>query len=410
MIDKYKQFIIALLSIWMLTSCSQTAKEYVLKVKLNRLTDKDMYDSRLIKDVIFDAEELNIDSVKGKSREAFLKGVDEYKNKKNPAAAITFFKKSILIFPDAKAYYELGNALMEFKTDKAALEEARDAYRVAEVLEIKPIYAVYYKEACLANMLGGFSEDNGYEDNVIYHLRESFRAGFYDTLSIEKDARINSIINTSGYKSLLRELRSENLNKNKNALFELYKAAYPRQTSGFEISTDDISSDESKESISYDFSAFVPEMQNTEFSRDVSNDFFYEAIVRETPVYTAFVYTSVSFWGGNEDGLMPSFTSLVTYDPSGVIIDRKLIACQCSAEKIKTVKITDNKVYVEDYKRIWKEPIDEASFDENEIVKNEVQAKLTYEINDNGTITAAEIPANYIDTIITKDQSKNTPQ
>jgi tetratricopeptide (TPR) repeat protein len=410
MVDTYKQFLIVLISLLMLTSCSQTTKEYVLKVKLNKLTDEDIYNYSLIKDVIFDAEELNIDSVKGKSREAFLKGVDEYKNKRNPAVAITFFKKSILIFPDAKAYYELGNALMEFRTNKEYLEEADQAYRVAEELEIKPIYAVYYKQACIANMLGAFSEDNGYEDNVIYHLRESFKAGFYDTLSIEKDARINSIVTTSAYKSLLRELRSENSSKDKNALFELYKAAYPRQTSGFEIPISDASSDNNKESISYDFSVFVPEMQNTEFSRDVSNDFFYEAIVRETPAYTALVYTSVSFWGENEDGLMPAFTSLVTYDPAGIIIDRKLIACQCSSEKIKTVKITDNKVYVEDYKRIWKKPIDKVSFDENEIEKYEPLAKLTYLINDDGTITATEIPADYIDTIITKDQSKNPPQ
>ncbi|HSY60820.1 MAG TPA: hypothetical protein VK796_03040, partial [Cytophaga sp.] len=76
-------------------------REYILKVKLNTLTPNDIYDYHLVEDVLFDAEELNIDSIRNKSREAFLKGVDAYKNKKDPVSAVTLFKQSILIFPDA---------------------------------------------------------------------------------------------------------------------------------------------------------------------------------------------------------------------------------------------------------------------------------------------------------------------
>ncbi len=391
-----------------LNSCSEPSKEYVLKVKLNKLTYKDIYDYDLVKDVIFDAEELNLDSLKTKSRESFLKGVDEYKNKKNASAAILWFKKSILNFPDAKTYYELGNALLEAKMDKNSLEEAMKAYRVAEALEIKPLYSVYYKMACAENMIDKL--DSKKEENymVFSYLRRSFQTGFYDTLSIAQDTRINSIVGSSGYKSLLLELKSKNLNVDKNSLFELYKSAYPIHKDGYEVSV--ISGKgESNESISYDFSTFVPEMQNTSFGREVSNDFFYVANVKETPAYTALIYTSVSFWGGEESGPMPSYTSIVTYDPTGVIIDRKLIACDCSAGKVKTAKIIDDKVYVEDFDRLWKRPIDEVSFDKNDIDQYIHGAKLTYVIHEDGTITAAEIPANYIDTVITKNQSQNTP-
>ncbi|HSY60292.1 MAG TPA: hypothetical protein VK796_00390, partial [Cytophaga sp.] len=280
----------------------------------------------------------------------------------------------------------------------------------AEELHIKPIYSVYYKVACANNMIGVLnkSEDDSYQYEVISYLRRAFHEGFNDTLSIEKDERINSIVPTLAYKSLLRELKAENQKGNKNGLFELYKAAYPLQTDGFEITLNDVVGYRDKESISYDFSAFIPEMQNTDFGREVSNDFFYVAKVHETPAYTAVIYTSVSFWG-EADELMPSFTSLVTYDPKGTIIDRKLIACQCSAEKIKVAKITGNKVYVEDFKRVWKEPIDAVPFEENKINKHISLAKLTYEIHEDGTIHAFEIPANYIDTVITKDQSKTPP-
>lgn len=405
----YKRLMFCGICLLLLQACSTPQKEYVLKVKLNTLTEKDLYDADLVKDVLFDAEELNLDSIKGKSREAFLKGVDEYKNKHNTATAIVFFKRSILNFPDAKAYYELGNALLESKTDKASLEEAVKAYYVAKELDIKPVYSVYYKIACAKNLIGKLNQSDTDEYSVLYYLRQSFQAGFSDTLSLAKDDRINSVVQTTAYKSMLRELKSETSTRDKNSLFELYKSAYPRHTEGYEVSV--ITGEEKNdESISYDFAPFVPEMQNTNFGREVSNDFFYVANVKETPVYTALIYTSVSFWGDNEDGMMPSFTSMVTYDPVGNIIDRKLIACQCSAEKIKTAKVTDNKIYVEDFKRIWKQPIDKVSFDENEVSKYESQAKVTYEIHEDGTITASEIPANYIDTVITQKQSQNTPQ
>lgn len=405
----YRSFLIISLSSLLLSSCSKSSKEYILKVRLNKLTMNDIYDYDLVKDVIFDAEEANMDSIKAKSREAFLKGVDELKNKNNASGAVLLFKSSIVKFPEAKTYYELGNALMEDKKNKESLEEAIKAYRVARKLDIKPLYLVYYKTACAENMLGALDPDDDNTYSVISALRDAFHAGFQDTLALLKDERINSIVNTFPYKALMVELKSANLNENTNGLFELYKQAYPVQLTGYEVTVNDVADSDNKESISYDFAAFVPEMQNTEFGRDVSNDFFYDAVVQSTPAYTALVYTSVSFWGDNESGLMPSYTSLVTYDPKGVIIDRKLIACQCSAEKIKTASIKDNKVYVEDYKRIWKQPIDKTPVDENEIDKYESQAKLTYVIQEDGTITAAEVPANYIDTVITKDQSKSSP-
>ena len=413
MIATYKAFLIACISLVILSSCSEPTKEYILKVKLNKLTINDIYNYNLIQDVLFDSEELNLDSIQGKSREAFLKGVDEYKNKKNPAGAIALFKKSILNFPDGKTYYELGNALMEFKKNKSYLEEAIKAYEIAEELNIKPIYAVYYKIACAKNMIGLLDQpvdEDDYKYYVVSYLRRAFHSGFDDTLSIEKDERINSIVETIYYKSLLRELKAENKKGDKNGLFELYKAAYPVQMDGFEITLNDVAEYRNKESISYDFADFVPEMQNTEFGREVSNDFFYVAMVQQTPAYSALIYTSMSFWSDNEDGLMPTLSSLVTYDPMGTIIDRKLIACQCSAEKIKTAKISGNKVYVEDFKRVWKQPIDAVPFDENQISKHESLAKLTYEIHEDGTIHASEIPSNYIDTVITKDQSKTPPQ
>src|SRR4051812_32914845 len=46
-----------------------------------------------------------------KADKQFMKAIDTYRNDKKPAASIEYFKKSILLQPQAKAYFEMGNAL-----------------------------------------------------------------------------------------------------------------------------------------------------------------------------------------------------------------------------------------------------------------------------------------------------------
>src|SRR3954463_16583419 len=95
-----------------LIGCTGTETKYVAKVKLLKLGKDDIYNKEMVYDVIFDSQELKLDSLRNKSRQLFLQGVDKYKNKKDATGAIDMFKQSILIFPDPKTYYELGNALV----------------------------------------------------------------------------------------------------------------------------------------------------------------------------------------------------------------------------------------------------------------------------------------------------------
>ena len=56
-----------LLSLLVCLGCSQTEKNYVAKVKLHQLADTDIYNGDLVYDVIFDAQELAVDSLKDRS-------------------------------------------------------------------------------------------------------------------------------------------------------------------------------------------------------------------------------------------------------------------------------------------------------------------------------------------------------
>lgn len=384
-----------------LFSCKSPGKEYVLKVKLQKLTEDNIYDKDIVYDVIFDAEEMNLDSLQTKSRQLFLQGVDLYKNKHNPKGAISLFRQSILTFPEAKAYYELGNALLDARTGTRACAEATRAYEVAEHLGFSPRSSVAYRMACANYMIyrSNPKDSSSYLYYTLSALRSAFNSGYRDTAAIAKDPDIKGIVAVDDYRSMLIDMRAEWLNSpGANSLFTLYGNAFPANTTEhFEIGKEQVDMHDYKTSISYEFASFIPEMQNTSFSREVSHDYFYVTKLRETPQYTALIYSSVSFYG---EDMQPVNTTLAIYDKEGNIISRKLVSCQCSAEKIKTVSILDNEIRIEDYKRIWDKPFTEVSFEENSVKSYEQLASAVYTIDDSGKIREKEVPKNYNDSTI----------
>jgi tetratricopeptide (TPR) repeat protein len=394
-----KQIIAGLICL-QLVNCSAPAKEYVLKAKLQKLDESTMYDSDMAYDVIFDSEEQNIDSLRNKSRTLFLSGIDLFKNKNNPAAAIPKFKAAILVFPDAKAYYELGNALMESKGGVAARDEAFRAFEVAGYLNFQPAASIMYKQACLSYQEYLYAaEDDKLRHlyNSVYYLKNAFMDGVADTTTVQRDPLINGIRYTSKYREMLTEIMAVQSKGDPNRLFGLYKGAFTRNASKFNVLPEDVAMESSREFISYDFAPFIPEMENTQFGRGVSNDYFYVGKVKETDKYVALLYASVSFV---DEDMQPVYTTLAVYDHSGKLLSKKMVACQCSAEKIKRCSIDNGTIIVEDYKRQWEKPIYKVAFEDNKISGHELLAKAVYRIDDNGLIQADNVPAGYSDSTI----------
>jgi hypothetical protein len=366
-------------------------KEYVAKVKLLTLKEADIYDSEKVYDVIFDAEEQNIDSLKNKSRQLFLQGIDAFKNKKDAAKAVLLFKQSILTFPDAKTYYELGNAKLDAHEKDADLNEAEKAYNVAAFLNFKPLSMLYYKQACAANQkqkTGTFEVSN--------YLSQAFNNGFSDTSLFYSDKYLRSFVATDQYKNLMADMLINKIRNNPEDLFDVYKKSFPINNASFEIPLDKVDMKDYKQSISYDFAKFIPEMQSSNFGRDVSHDFIFVAKVQEKSNYTAVLYTSINYYG---EGMQPVHTKLVTYDNDGNIISDKLFAGQFSAEKVKTGRIDGDEITLQDYKRIWEQPIDKVPFEENAVEKYELVSKATFRINEEGKIMEQSVPSNYMDSV-----------
>ncbi len=383
-----------ILAFLLLAGCTEPTINYVLKVKLQALSPETIYDAPLVYDVIFDAEELDIDSLRTVSRQLFLQGVDQLKNHNKPDRAVKLFKNSILTLPDAKTYYELGNAIL-----KAHLhpEEAIKAYEVAEYLQFQPLASIYYAKACAYNALNKKSPASEYQEMALHSLEYALVNGFEDTLSLKKDPRLKEIVRLPAYRNMLTNTYARALSNKPEGLFALFTRSFPLVAQPFEIRLDKVDMKQYGLSVSYEFAKYIPEMQNSSFGRDVSHDFFYVARVAETKDYVAVLYASVSFY---EEDMQPVLTKLATYDTNGNLISTLPFSCQCSAEKVKKGKVENNIITIEDYRRVWEHPIDKVGFEKNTILSYELLSTATFRIETNGKITTQSAPDQYTDTVI----------
>lgn len=389
---KYSFVLTYLAAICVVAACSGPAEEHILKVQLQKLTFKTMYDKNLVYDVVFDSEEMNVDSVKKIAGGLFLQGVDLFKNKRNPGAAVVKFKSSILTFPDAKTYYELGCALAAGGFSEAVREEAINAFEVALHLRFEPIANVQYKMACVKYQNYKHNPEKSSMWYVLDPLEQSFKNGRFDTVAVARDPQLKGITDEPMYKNLVLQMIAQH--QQGSGLFDLYKRAYNNNLESFTLVPEKVAMDEFRQSINYDFAKYVPEMENTSFNREVSNDFYFVGSVKQTDLYHAFLYTSISFSG---EEMQPTFTYLVVYDNEGEILSKKLVGCQCTAEKIKTFSVDKGAIRITDMKRNWEKPVADVPFDENKIIGYDVLAKASFTIDDSGKITDENVPANYND-------------
>ncbi|MHB1279212.1 MAG: hypothetical protein ACYC1Q_12555, partial [Bacteroidia bacterium] len=197
-----KPLILIILFTLSLFSCKEKIN-YVLKVDLKQLQVEDMYDREKVEEVIFDATERNPDSLISKSRKVFLKGAEYLKNQNKPLYAAVEFKKSILIFPQAKTYYELGDALYQ-AGGSDNLEEAIEAFEIAEYLGFQPAYRVYFHMARAHAALVQTDPKKGSEYSIYENLRLAFVNGYSDTSELRASSPFQAVVHSDRYNYLVQ--------------------------------------------------------------------------------------------------------------------------------------------------------------------------------------------------------------
>ena len=371
----YLSSLLLVASAFLFSNCTSDSKAGD-KIKLPNATPPlaldEIYDEAAVADYLFENEERAIDSAHQASRKLFLQAIDLYKNKKNHTQALPLFKQSVSLYPDPKSYNELGNLLYE----TGAYEESVKSYLLAVKLGYSPLADTYFKMACAT------ASSEEYNGTAFTYLEYAFKNGFTDSSRFVNDPHLASIRHETAYRELLFA-NFKNAGKNENIKYELFLSGFETLNLPFEIEPRNVGNYDNKRYIGYDFSEFVEEMENVSFGRDVSNEFCYVGIAKKTDQYTALLYSSVEMMGGF---LQPVHTMLVTYNPKGEPISKKVFSCQCSAEKIKSGSFDGNLITVTEQKVEWQYPFSSVSPQENKIVGYEPLEKVSYMIDEAGNI------------------------
>gem|GEM_PF-1024242 len=401
----------SILSIIVVAACLFSCKSKKAKAPhFMPLTKYNMYDKKMVGKALVSARALKIDSTK--SIKLLQQGSDLYITK-NDTVAINVLKQSVYMFPQVNAYFKIGQVLTDMEASakgeakKAKLNEALQAYQIAEYLQYKPVAELYYNMACIDNLLADLESNTDntaklsfHASQAIFELRNAFENGFTDTAMLQKDVRLSSLLQTNAYNDLMAQLSAKKTADSIKQSFQNFTSIFPVLSQPYTISLKDL--DQSGTNISTDFVNFIPGMETTNFGRGVNYDYYAIGKIAETPKYIALLYTSTEFDGDGPEvaNFQPYTTILITYTPDGKIIDSSIVSCRCTMEDEKTVTFENNLITTQNFNITWLYSMDDLENIQEQIYDAEANLGKCYEqlggVDKNDTTKRAKIYAKAI--------------
>lgn len=303
----------------------------------------------------------------------FLQGIDHYKNKRDFDSATYLFKQSILKYPSAAAYYELGNVLSESGQGELGIK----AYRMAERLNYAPFSKVLYKISCAYSGMKELELAGKY-------LEYAVQAGYSNFDEIHADTNLSNLRSESNLFMGHLDRGMRGLSDSEKLFWLQFKRQFNPVDLPFSIASgmETVLLDETT-MISFDFEKYVSEMRNEKFSREVTKAFYYFAELKETENYVALVYIVKNEY---YSAFAPLTFRLVTFTPEGKIIDKmELAGRDYMDDPIKEAKIfQDMSFMVSTFKTEYKKDPSDHGFIDNPIVRKELLSRANYIINTKG--------------------------
>lgn len=309
----------------------------------------------------------------GKNAEAdklFLEGIDVYRNKKHPLNSIDLFKKSLLLKPQAKVYYELGNALFDVKR----LPEAIQSYAVAEVLDYKPLHKVLYNMACAYSLQKDAS-------SAKYYLVSAIEFGYSNVKNLYADKDLNYLREEGGFGYYVNAALSGATDPEKLQWNLFWHEFKPLE---FPVHLDmKYASKLGEDYISYEYERFVSEMRDAQFSRDVGSEYYHVGLVKGSDSVKTLIYAIKEVMMSEK---APPAYYIVSFDKKGKLIDKLLIGGHAKLEdpfKVATIEQNGN-IQIGLFKQIYEKDPDTAGYDDNELVESKELDKENYKIAADG--------------------------
>lgn len=334
-------------------------------------------------DQIFDKQVIlsAVTITEGKSKisdKYFLKGVDVYRNQKNPEEGAKLFKQSIMAQPQARAYFELGNALAEVND----LVDAAHAYQIAEALDYKPTSKVLYNLACVYSRAEN-------EQAARYYLISAIEFGYSNQKNIFGDKDLAFLRdNMYNFKGIVTVALSGATDADKlqwNLFWHEFKpVVYPLvldEKYGRKLGED---------YISYEYERFVAEMRdNDQFSREVGFEFYHVGLAKVTDSIKTIIYAVRNVIMGGDT---PPEYYIVSFDHVGKLIDKLQIGGHKKlAEPFRVATLTENgNIEIGMFKQVYEKDPEKEGYEDNDLVDVKLLEKQLYSITDDGHFVRKE--------------------
>ena len=355
-----------------------------------RLTESSLYNPDSIKSYL----SIITDKEKEAGKKKFLEAIDLLKNKNQADKGILAFKSAALLYPSDKTYFELGSALLE----KKQYDEARKALNIAELMGYSPLANVMYKLAALYSQSRDGVQTQNYgmyinDSLAIHYMEVALQMGYAKPNEFMKEKIFDSLryYNDWDFKNKYTAAMSGNRDPEK-LIWETFKEGFPELQLPLIVNTVWIYSQNYENAIGYDFEKFVPEMRTGKFSREVDNEYFYAGKVKEDSVFTALLYAGKNMWVTDGRGYSPVYLYLVTYSPSGKIIDKMIVGGQKTfTDNFRTVSLKENLYFeLKDFRNVYEKDPTKNGFEDNKVAKSDLLSSGNYRINKMGKIEKAE--------------------
>jgi hypothetical protein len=263
--------------------------------------------------------------------------IDQFKKTKDTAGSIPLFKEAILLKPTAKAYFELSGALLATYNK----EEAIQALHIAERLGYSPLANVMIRYCYAYSLMTGPYGADSFGDTAIRYMQLALQMGYARPQDFLQRGYFPTLARSGGFAKAFSDALGGMAGRDpQKSLWDSYAGQFPEVPLPLAINLPWIKSHPLDDAISFEFQKFIPEMREGKFDRGGGTVYYYIALIRKSPAFTAVVYgeqyedddseeaaeADSSNQAVHEQTTVTSVFSLVTYDGQGKIIDRLRVA------------------------------------------------------------------------------------
>ena len=272
-----------------------------------------------------------VDSVRmaatGGDEKAALKLLDQaadvYKKGPDTAKSIELFKQSILLKPTGRSYYELAGALVSTHQNAEAIR----ALHVAEKLGFTPLANVMYRYTLAYSNHEG--DDNSvvvWHDSAVYYMGLAIQMGYQRPQQFLRRELFFGLYRISGADEVYNTVVTAGSGRSKDrVLWDIFKSHFSPIRLPLVIDEQWISNHRrDDDDISYEFSKFIPLMQDDHWEREPDNMYYYVGLVTTNPAYSAMIYSIEPT--EEEDTARASAYYLASFNNKGDIVDTLQVA------------------------------------------------------------------------------------